>query len=419
MRACLASLAFFAAASSAVAGNWPQWRGVHNDGHSPETNLPAEWDATKNVLFKVPMPGPGASTPCVWGDRIFLTAQVGENLDLLCVSTAGKTLWTRTLGRGEAKFRGDEGNMASASCSTDGKLVFAFVGSGNLAAYDFDGKPAWAVDCQKEFGKFRIQFGGHWTPVLHKDRLYVCLMHQDKQLIVAFDKTTGKVAWQSKRVSDGTGEAPDVYCSPFLWEKGDQALLIVHGNDYCTAHTLADGAEVWRVNELNPKAKYERHWRAVSSPLVTPDLIVIPSCKQYPTVAIRPDGAKGLIAPGSPSEAWRFKTTPDVSSPLLVGDIVYLMGATGKLTALDAKTGKEFFTEAVSNERHRANPVAADGKVYLLGREGTCAVVKAGDAAFELVAKNKLPDTFTASPAVADGRIYLRGWNALWVIGSK
>ena len=194
MRACLASLAFFAAASSAVAGNWPQWRGVRNDGHSPETNLPAEWDATKNVLFKVPMPGPGASTPCVWGDRIFLTAQVGENLDLLCVSTAGKTLWTRTLGRGEAKFRGDEGNMASASCSTDGKLVFAFVGSGNLAAYDFDGKPAWEVDCQKEFGKFRIQFGGHWTPVLHKDRLYVCLMHQDKQLVVAFEKRTGKVA---------------------------------------------------------------------------------------------------------------------------------------------------------------------------------------------------------------------------------
>ena len=419
MRACLATLALIAAACPAFAGNWPQWRGVRNDGVSPETNLPAEWDATKNVLLKVPMPGPGASTPCVWGDQIFLTAQVGEKLDLLCLSTAGKVLWTRTLGTGEGKFRGDEGNMASASCSTDGKLVYAFVGSGNLAAYDFAGKLAWAVDCQKEFGKFKIQFGGHWTPVLHKGRLYVCLMHQAAQLVVAFEAATGKVAWQAKRVSDGTGESPDVYCSPFLWEKGEQALLIVHGDDYCTAHKLDDGAEVWRVNELNPKAAYNRNWRAVSSPLVTPDLIIIPSCKQYPTVAVRPDGAKGLIAPGSPSEAWRFKTTPDVPSPLLVNGVVYLMGANGKLTALDAKTGKEHYTEGVTNERHRANPVAADGKVYLLGREGTCAVVKAGDAAFELVAKNKLPDTFTASPAVADGRIYLRGWNTLWVIGSK
>ena len=309
--------------------------------------------------------------------------------------------------------------MASASCSTDGKLVYALVGSGDLAAYDFDGKPVWAVDCQQKFGKFAIQFGGHWTPVLHKGRLYVCLMHQRAQLIVAFETATGKVAWQAKRVSDGSGESPDVYCSPFVWEKGEQALLIVHGNDYCTAHKLGDGAEVWRVNELNPKAAYNRNWRAVSSPLVTPDLIVIPSCKQYPTVALRPDGAAGLIAPGSPSEAWRFKTTPDVPSPLLVNGVVYLMGATGKLTAVDAKSGQELFTEAVTNERHRANPVAADGKVYLPGREGTCAVVKGGATAFELVAKNKLPDTFTASPAVADGRLYLRGWNTLWVIGSK
>ena len=281
------------------------------------------------------------------------------------------------------------------------------------------GKPAWEVDCQKEFGPFKIQFGGHWTPVLFKERLYACLMHRGTQLIVAFDKSTGKVVWQHKRASDGTGESPDVYASPFVWAKGDQALLVVHGDDYCTAHKLDDGAEVWRVNELNPKANYNRAWRAVSSPLVTPDLIVIPSCKQHPTVAIKPDGATGLIAPGTSSEAWRYKTTPDVPSPLLVNGVVYLMGANGQLAGLDAKTGAELFTQRVTSERHRANPVAADGKVYLLGREGTCVVAKAGVKAYEEVAKNKLPDTFTASPAVADGRIYLRGWNSLWVIAAK
>jgi outer membrane protein assembly factor BamB len=419
MPARLALLASMLLAPAATAGNWPQWRGPQNDGVSPETSLPATWSATENVLLKIPMPGPGASTPCIWGDRIFMTAQVGEKLNLFCVGTDGKSLWTRTMGTGEGKYRGDEGNMASASCSTDGKLVYAFVGTGTLGAYDFDGKPAWEIDCQAKFGKFRIQFGGHWTPVLYKDRLYVTLLHRDIQLILALDKATGEVAWKTERPSDSVGESPDVYASPFVWHKGDEAMLIVHGNDYCTGHSLKDGHEVWRVNELNPKKNYNRTWRAVSSPLVTPDLIVIPSCKQHPTVAIDPTKAKGLIAPGNTAEDWRYKTTPDVPSPLLVNGIVYLMGATGQIAALEAKTGKEIFNQRVTNERHRACPVVADGKVYLLGREGTCPVITAGTKAFDELAKNKLPDTFTASPAVSGGRIYLRGWKTLWVVGTK
>jgi outer membrane protein assembly factor BamB len=419
VKSWLSLIAICAVVPFAQADNWPQWRGPKNDGVSTEKNLPAKWDATSNIALKIPMPGPGASTPCIWGDKIFLTAQVEKDILLLCFDKTGTKKWERNIGSGDAKFRGDEGNLASASCSTDGKLVFAFSGTGTLGAYDFDGKPAWEVDCQKEFGQFKIQFGGHWTPVLFKDHLYACLMHRGVQIIVAFEKATGKVAWKADRKSDGTGESPDVYSSPFIWQKGDQALLIVHGNDYCTAHKLTNGEEVWRVNELNPKANYNRAWRSVSSPLVTPDLIVIPSCKQHPTAAINPDGASGLIAPGTSSEVWRFKSTPDVPSPLLAEGILYLMGANGQLNALDAKTGQEHFNQRATSERHRANPLYADGKIYLLGREGNCPVLKAGATTYEELAKNKLPDTFTASPATSDGKLYLRGWQFLWVIGSK
>lgn len=403
------------------AANWPQWRGPKNDGHSPDTNLPAAWSETENVVWKTPLPGPGAATPCVWGDRLFLTAQDGADVVLLCYGTDGKEQWRRKLGAGSFRTRGDEGgNLATPSPSTDGKHVFVFVGSGQLAAYDFAGTPAWEFNVQDRYGKFAIQFGIHQTPVLYKDRLYVSLLHRNAQLLVALDKATGKEVWKHERKGDSPPgvESPDVYASAVVWEKGDRALLVCHGNDYCTAHRLDDGAEVWRVTELNPKARYLRTWRAVSSPLVTPDLIVVPSCKHIVTVGLDPNKAAGTIGPGNPAELWRFRETPDVSSPLLAGDLVYLMGETGQLFCLEAATGKKVYDQRVTTMRHRASPVFADGKIYLTGRDGVVVVVKPGRE-FEQLAKNTLPDTFTASPAVAGGRIYLRGFNALWAIGTK
>jgi outer membrane protein assembly factor BamB len=418
-RLFLAGFASTFLASFAAADNWPQWRGPKNDGHSAETSLPTKWDEKTGVIWKAPLPGMGASTPCIWGDKIFITTQEGADQFVKCIGTDGKTKWSEKLGSSrDRKYRNDEGNDASASCSTDGKLVFAFAGSGNVAAYDFSGKKVWGFDAQDKYGEFSIQFGIHQTPVLFKDRLYLSLLHRKTQLLVALDTANGNEVWKHKRQSDGRGESPDVYASPFVWTNDKDALLISHGNDYCTAHKLDTGEEVWRVTELNPKSKYNMAWRAVSSPLVTPDLIVVPSCKRGVTVAIDPSKAKGSIDPGNAAEIWRLpKDTPDVPSPLLVGKHVYIMGEGGTLYCYEAKTGKNVYSEKVTNMRHRANPLHADGKLYLAGRDGTLVVVKAG-ATFEILATNKLPDTFTASPAISNGRIYLRGFQYLWAIGN-
>lgn len=412
--------------SAALAENWPQWRGPKNDGHSTEKSLPTEWNEEKNIRWKCPLPGPGSSTPCVWGEKIFLTSMTDDNVALLCIGTDGKEKWRKPMGKGGVKTMKDEGgNLASASCSTDGKLVFAFVGSGKLAAFDFDGNEKWSVDTLEKYGNFlsaqTIQFGGHWTPVLHDGKLYVTIMHRQGQHVIAFDAATGKEIWKIERPSDSPKgvESPDVYASPFIWQNGEKALLIVHGNDYCTGHNLKDGSEVWRVTELNPKAKYNRAWRAVSSPLVTPELIVVPSCKSGVTVAIDPLKAKGTIDPGTPAEKWRLmKNTPDVPSPILVNDLVYIMGEKGTLYCHEAATGKSVYENSITTMRHRANPVYADGKLYLVGRDGTTVVVKTGRT-MERLAVNKLPDIFASSPAIANGVIYLRGWKDLYAIGVK
>jgi len=418
---CLLAFAIAAPApASETSVNWPQWRGPKNDGHSPEKNLPVEWTTEKNVLWKAEMPGRGASTPCIWGDRIFITSIEGDSIALLCIGTDGKPKWKRKMSDGaRAGYRGAEGDDASASCSTDGEHVWAYVGTGILGCYDFEGKPVWETKLQS-YGKYSIQFGCHWTPVLYKGRLYLQVMHRNAELVVALDAQSGKEIWkvEAKGVGRKGTESPDVYASAFMWEGEGGPLLVVHGNDTCSAHRLEDGKEVWRVEDLNPPGGAHNAWRFVASPLVTPKLIAVPTCKNGPVVGINPVGAKGSIAPGNPNELWRLNFTPDVVSPLLIDDVLYLL-KDGPLYAINARTGEKIYEKPLGAKQiYRGHMVSADGKIYIVGREGIGLVVQAGRE-FKILATNDLKDTTYASPAISNGRIYIRTWKHLYCIGNK
>jgi len=416
---------------TALADNWPQWRGPHFNGHSPEKNLPTEWGPDKNVVWKYKMPGIGVSTPCIWKDKIFLTSTAGDHVVLLCVGTDGQEKWKQKLtDTGAKRYRNPSGAEvpdASASCSTDGQHVWASAANGTLACFDLDGKPIWTTDLQK-YGKYNIQFGCHWTPVLYQGKLYLQVMHRSAQKIVCLDAATGKEDWavdrkgavEPKPMPARGPESPDVYASACIWEGEGGPLLVAHGNDYTTGHKLSDGSEVWRVQGLNPTNNGA--WRFVSNVMVSPDLIVVPSCKDGPTVAFNPVGARGDITPDNPAELWRLsasrtRTTPDVVAPMRVGDVIYVC-ADGPITTYDAKTGKQIYRADLTQFVHRANMVGADSKVYVVAANGLTDVIQAGKE-FKKLATNKLPDTIFASPAISDGRIYLRGYGYLWAIGTK
>jgi len=412
------ALAVLACTATTSADEWPQWRGPSGDGHSAEKGLPTEWGADKNVAWKFMMPGIGASTPVVWGDNIFVTSVDGADVVVMCVGTDGKERWRRKLsGTGAKRYPNPAGadvSNASASCCTDGKHVWAFCGSGELACFTMDGTPVWANDVAK-FGKIDIAFGAHWTPVLHRGKLYLQVMHRKAQKLVRYDAVTGALDWAVDRPGYGKGESPDVYASASMWEGEGGPLLIAHGNDYCTGHRLNDGAEVWRVQALNPRSN--GGWRFVSNPLVCPDLIVVPSCKNGPMVGLNPVGAKGDIGPDNPAEVWRINMTPDVVAPIRVGDVIYLCGH-GPFTAHDIKTGKELFRGDVTKGQHWSNMVVGDGKIYATSQDGTTDVIQPGRE-FKKLATNRLPDKMFGSPAIAGGRIYFRGYGYLWAVGAK
>lgn len=407
------------------ADNWPNWRGPHSNGISSEKNVPAEWGPEKNVAWKVALPGPAGATPVVWGEQIFLTSvnEAGELL-LMAFDTAGKEQWKQVVATGNQTARGDEGNSASPSPVTDGKHVWTFMGEGTMACYTVEGKEVWKFNLQDRYGKFSIQFGMSSTPVLDNGVLYIQLIHGEgnpktrEAVVVALEGLTGKEVWKVDRPSDAEAENEHSYASATMYDDGKTKMLLSHGADFIVAHDLKNGHEIWRCGGLNRRddtvLPYDPTLRFVASPVSAPGIIVVPTAKQHPVLAIRPDG-KGDITSDAKQHLWTWKRTPDVPTPVIVDDLVYLCMENGNLTVLEAMSGKEVYSEATHRQRHRASPVYADGKLYLTARDGRITVVQAGRE-FKVLSVNELGEDQSASPAISNGTIYLRTFQHLWAI---
>ena len=400
-------------ANHCLSENWGSWRGPTGNGISTEKNLPIQWSPKENVAWRVELPGPAGATPVVWDDQIFLTTVDGESLLLICYGTDGKEQWRQEVGKGNKNARGDEGNSASPSPITDGKHVWSFMGTGHLACFTVNGDPVWNVDLQERYGAFDIAFGMSATPVLHEGRLFAQLIHGDgkpstqEAIVVAMDAGTGDHLWKVDRVTGAARENEHSYASPMLYDFAGKSFLITHGADFTVAYALEDGKEIWRLGGLNPQgANYHPTLRFVASPAAAEGIIVCPTAKNGPVFAVAPDRQGDLT--DSDAVLWvRDQHTPDVPSPLIYGDLVYLCRENGMLLVVERKTGEEVYMERTHSHRHRASPVYADGHLYLTARDGKITVVKTGRD-FEIVAQNDTGETMSSSPVISNGTIYLR-----------
>lgn len=418
LSACLAT------ASWCRADQWPNWRGPSSNGISAEKNVPLEWGTTKNIAWKLPMPGPAGSTPIVWDDQIFVTSPNDDGeLLLMAVSREGKENWRRVVSQGNKNVRGDEGNSASPSPVTDGKHVWAFFANGALACYTVKGDEVWKFDVQDRYGKLNIAFGLTSTPVLDNGVLYQQLIHGDRDaetqeaVVFALDAVTGKEIWKVNRPSDAHSENEHSYASAVLYDDGQEKFLLSHGADFVVAHDIKDGHELWRCGDLNKKTNYDPTLRFVASPSTAKGIIVVPSAKKGPIVALKPNG-HGDITKNAEMHWWESGRTPDVPTPLILGELVYLCMENGDMAILEAKTGKQLDYARTNRQRHRASPLYANGNIYLTARDGKTTVVKAAEKV-EIVAENDLAEDISASPAISNGVYYIRTFNHLWAIKTE
>jgi outer membrane protein assembly factor BamB len=418
-------------AGSIVRGEaWPQWRGPRSDGISTARGLPEKWSKTSRVAWRTPLPGRAGATPCVFGERIFLTSNEGDDLVLLGVAAKdGSILWKTKVGTGNKDARSGEGNSASPSPATDGRHVWSAFGTGILACHTIDGAEVWKLDMNERFGRIDIQFGMTSTPVLDGDALYLQLIHGAMKLdddtrtgkVIRLDAATGRTVWQVDRVTDAQFECKHSYASPFLYRHDGREFLVAHGADCITGHALADGRELWRFGGLNgptatnPKA-HDRTFRFVASPACAPGTIIVPTCKGGPTVALTvgPD-LVGDCTGRANVVKWVNAVTPDVSIPLVADGLVYLLHKDGKLQCLELATGKELYFERTHTGQHRTSPLLADGRLYYGSNDGWVSVVRAGRG-FELLDTIDFGEAITASLFVADGVLYVRSYEALYAI---
>lgn len=399
---------------SALAENWPQWRGPRLNGVSGEKNLPVRWSPTLGIAWKLAMPSRSGATPIIWDNNVFLNVAEGDDLHLWCVDKRkGTIVWKKHVAAGNYKI--NKQNMSSPSPVTDGQSVWVMTGIGVLKAFDLRGNELWTRDIQKDYGKFGLNWGYASSPLLHENSLFVQVLHgmktDDPSYLLRIDKKTGKTVWRVERPTDAVRESPDSYTTPALLRYGNNTEIVITGGDCITGHDPATGKELWRGIGFN----LDKHpaYRIIASPVVYEDMIFAPT-RVRPLIAFRA-GGRGDISQSH--KMWAFVNGPDVPTPVTDGKYFYSVNDRGIVWCLDARTGQEIYGgQRIKTATYSASPVLADGQIYVTNEDGLTTVIKAGPK-FEVLAENDLADYTLSSPAISDGHIFLRTEKNLFCIG--
>ena len=256
--ALLAALATLPLAAHAE--NWSNWRGPAYNGSSPETDLPQTWSATEGIKWKTPLPGASGATPAVWGDSVFVSStDPAKNLLLLCLDRKdGKVRWQKQIVEAGDVERG-RNNMASPSPVTDGKAVYILNRTGDLAAFDFDGKVLWQRNLGKDYGKFSINWIYGSSPLLYAGRLYIQVLQRSPAPpdYPGIGSTTGDR--ESYLLALRTGDGPDALEA----RAADGCESRIHGilrHSHAVCGAQRQGADPHRGRRL-PERPRSRHGR--------------------------------------------------------------------------------------------------------------------------------------------------------------
>lgn len=453
-------------ASQAAESWWPQFRGPNCSGVSESAKPPVEFGPGNNEVWKVSVPS-GASSPCVWGDWIFLTAFENGKLETLCYQRRdGKLNWKQETPQVELEeYNSTEGSPAASTVATDGQHVVSYFGSYGLICYDTKGRELWKHPLP--MAHTAGGFGSGGSPLIANGLVFVNRDQVRNCSLLAVDLKTGKKAWEAVR--------PDVtqsFGTPITWKNGRTDELVMSGSLKLKAYDLKSGAEHWSLAGMpsftcttpvvGDGMLFFAGWAPGKEPGSMPsfDDLLQSSDKNHDGVItqdeataagwgsffrgldINGDGkitredldlmkaqmSKGenvlvAVKPGGSGElaerqvAWKQTTgLPYVASPLYYRGRVYLVKDGGMVSSFDAKTGKAFYEKERLDApgSYYASPVAADGRIYFTSLTGRLSVVEAGGDQPKVLKQANFGERIWATPALIGKTLYLRTASSLF-----
>ncbi len=391
---------------TATAAAWPQWRGENACGISPDANLPVAWSATKGIRWKVAVSGRGNSSPIVAGDQVIVTSELAESAgaDLVVCSfdrRSGQPQWQKRAAVAAGSTHNKNG-FASATPATDGRAVFVSFGAAGSFAFDLKtGEQLWRAD----LGTLEHQWGVASSPiVVDKFVIQLCDSASNSKL-QAFDKATGRPAWSRDRESAGC------WTTPVLVDVDGASRLVVNGTGTSggpgnvIAYDPADGRELWRAMGTTDVV--------CPTAIVSGGLVVSTSGRNGPIFAVRP-GEGNITGSGV---VWKISHGgPYVPTGVAYRNRLYIVADGGVVSAYNLGNGELIWRDRLKGS-FSASLVVGDGKIYAASEYGTVYVFEAADK-FNLLAENELDEPILATPAIASGELIIRTESNLYCVGA-
>lgn len=385
-----------AAGIEAIKANHPSFRGPLGQGISYRKNIPTEWDAAAgtNILWKSAIPKHGYNSPVIWGDKIFIAGADNAAREVYCYDrNTGKLLWTGVANNISGspttmpKVTPDTG-LSAPTMATDGKAVYAIFASGDVIAFDMNGKRLWA----KNLGVPNNHYGHSSSLITWAGKLYIQYDTNSGGRLLALNTETGENVWDKQR------DAKISWASPVLAQIDGKYQVVLTADPIVAGYDAESGDELWQVEcmmgEVGPSVAYS-------------DGIVFAANEYARLVAIDPKTSAVL---------WQDDYyLPEASSPVAYNGLLIVCTSYGVIACYDAKSGEMYWEEDVGTTLY-SSPMVADGKLFIMDNDGLMRIYEFGKEV-KLLAENELGETAGTTPAFADGRIYIRGEQNLYCIG--
>ena len=381
-----------------VLSHWVSFRGPGANGVAFDQKPPVEWDIEKgeNLLWKVPVPLPGMSSPIVWRNSVFLTGADGDSQEVYRWNAdTGELIWAADIG----PFPGSPDELpdlevgagyAASTGVTDGEYFFAVFASGDLSCISYEGAIVWGSN----IGYVDDPYGHSSSLLIFDSILIVQYDHGDAPRIAGFDLATGAVVWQIER------EVYDSWASPVLATTSEGMVVVVNGSPYAAAYDPLTGEEIWRVDDIFGEV-------ASSAAYAEGRLVIVNQLMSILGV----DANTGELL-------WElFDDLPDTASPLAYETRALIPTSFGGVTLIKTDTGEVVWRTEFS-EGFYASPVLAGDNIYLLDRSGVMRIIRKSDN-YELVGSPSIGEPSDSTPAFVKNRIYLRGSDSLFCIGER